>query len=309
MSAKRLRIIFMGTPEFSVPVLHAIHEDGFDIAAVITAPDKPAGRGMQLQQSAVKQYAVEHQLHVLQPANLKNAEFIASLKELQANINVIVAFRMLPESVWNLPPLGSVNLHASLLPDYRGAAPINWAIIRGEKITGLSTFFLQHEIDTGKIIHQEKIIIEEDDVAGTLYEKMKLQGAKLMVKTLRAIEANDYPSIDQAAPDPLKTAPKLSKENSQINWNDSAKNILNHIRGLSPYPSAWTMLNGRFFKIFKASVFTENTTGKNPGLIESDNKTYLHVYATDGYLALEDLQMEGKKRMSIAELLRGYKIV
>ena len=299
----------MGTPEFSVPVLHAIKADGFDIAAVITAPDKPAGRGMQLQQSAVKQYAVENGLAVLQPTNLKNQEFIDALKALHADINVIVAFRMLPEAVWNLPPLGSVNLHASLLPDYRGAAPINWAIIRGEKVTGLSTFFLQHEIDTGKIIHQEKIIIEAEDDAGSLYEKMKMQGAQLMVKTLRAIEAKDYPSIDQSIPDPSKTAPKLSKENCQINWNDTATNILNHIRGLSPYPAAWTILNGRFFKIFKATAHIQDGTGKSPGLIESDNKSYLHVYTTDGYLSLEDLQMEGKKRMSIEELLRGYRMV
>jgi methionyl-tRNA formyltransferase len=299
-----LRIVFMGTPEFAVAPLDALVKAGFNIVGVITAPDKPAGRGMQLQQSAVKKYAAEHGLNVLQPEKLKNPQFLDELKALQADLQVVVAFRMLPEAVWNMPRLGTINLHASLLPQYRGAAPINWAVINGEKETGLTTFKLQHEIDTGNILLQERLAIGDDETAGELHNRMKEVGAALVVKTVEGLAAGtlkETPQVNNAA---LKTAPKIFTETCKIEWNKPVDEIFNLIRGLSPYPAAFTYLDGKLLKIFKASK--EHST---PAMAhETDGKTYLKFAAADGYISIKELQLEGRKRMNIADFLRGYKM-
>ena len=303
-----LRIVFMGTPQFAVASLDILHKNNFDIAAVITAPDKAANRGMKLQTTAVKDFALAHQLKVLQPSNLKDELFLQELKALEADLFVIVAFRMLPEKVWNMPPMGSVNLHASLLPHYRGAAPINWAIINGEQETGVTTFFLQHEIDTGQIIFAEKTKIEEEETAGTLHDKLMLLGADVLLKTVQAIEAKSFPSIAQAAPLADKIAPKIFKETCAIDWSKDIASINNHIRGLSPYPAATTILQEKKFKIFKVTKHFEQHPFES-GHVDCDNKNHLHVYAKDGYLSIKELQLEGKKRMEITEFLRGYKMI
>jgi methionyl-tRNA formyltransferase len=300
----------MGTPGFAVEPLRAILDAGFNVVAVITAPDKPAGRGLSLSFSAVKQFALERNLNILQPEKLKDAEFQATLKALNPDVQVVVAFRMLPESVWSLPKIGTFNLHASLLPHYRGAAPINWAVINGEKQTGVSTFFIEHEIDTGKIIYQEKVNIEPDDNAGTVHDKLMMTGSVLVVKTLKAIEAGNYPQIPQQMPADgmLKPAPKLFTETCKIDWNKSTEAIHNLIRGLSPYPAAFTtMLNGDksfSLKIF-ASEFEISAHQLAPGTIVSDRKKYMKVAASDGYIVVKTLQMQGKKRLEIDEFLRG----
>ncbi len=293
----------MGTPEFAVAGLKILLENGFHIVAVVTAPDKPSGRGLHLQQSPVKQFAVSNNIPVLQPEKLKNPEFISSLRSYHADLQVVVAFRMLPEIVWNMPPLGTLNLHASLLPDYRGAAPINHAIINGEKITGATTFFLKHEIDTGDIIFSEKINIEENDDAGTLHDKLMDLGADLILKTVTAIEANNYTPVPQSTSS-QKIAPKIFKENCMINWNDTTENIRNFIRGLSPYPAAYTIVNNKSLKIFKAEkeITSHNET---PGKLITDNKSYIKFAATDGFINVKELQSEGKKRMATPDFLRG----
>lgn len=298
-----LKIIYMGTPEFAVAGLKILLENGFHIVAVVTAPDKPSGRGLHLQQSPVKQFAVSNNIPVLQPEKLKNPEFISSLRSYHADLQVVVAFRMLPEIVWNMPPLGTLNLHASLLPDYRGAAPINHAIINGEKITGATTFFLKHEIDTGDIIFSEKINIEENDDAGTLHDKLMDLGADLILKTVTAIEANNYTPVPQSTSS-QKIAPKIFKENCMINWNDTTENIRNFIRGLSPYPAAYTIVNNKSLKIFKAEkeITSHNET---PGKLITDNKSYIKFAATDGFINVKELQSEGKKRMATPDFLRG----
>lgn len=305
--AEKLKIIFMGTPEFAVPSLKTLVENNYEIVGVITTPDKPSGRGLKLSASPVKEYAQSVGLNILQPTNLKNQEFLEDLKSLGANLQIVVAFRMLPEVVWNMPKLGTFNLHASLLPQYRGAAPINWAIINGEKETGASTFFLQHEIDTGNLILQEKEPIHEDDNAETLYERLKNMGAQLVLKTVKSIESGTAPSIPQAQDQELKSAPKIYKETCEINWNKSAREIFNFVRGLSPYPTAWTTLNGKFFKIHKTKV-VDNSSKQAPGEVKSDGKTFIHVSCGEGVLALEELQAEGKKKMLVEEFLRGNKI-
>ncbi len=297
----------MGTPLFAVASLDILVKNGFDIAAVITAPDKPGGRGMKLQSTPVKDYALEHQLPILQPTNLKSQDFIDELSRLQADLFVIVAFRMLPVVVWNMPPLGSVNLHGSLLPDYRGAAPINWAIMKGEKQTGVTTFFLQHEIDTGPIIFAETIEITAHETAGTLHDKMMTIGADVLLKTVTAIDKNDYPQIPQHQPSVAKIAPKIFKETTAIQWDKSVEEIYNHVRGLSPYPAATTVLNHKNYKIFSVEK-TKTTPAFPPATIQSDHKTYVHVYANDGYVSILELQLEGKKRMEIVEFLRGNKM-
>jgi methionyl-tRNA formyltransferase len=295
----------MGTPEFAVASLNVLVENGYDVVGVITAPDKPSGRGLQLQPSDVKVAAQKHNLRVLQPTSLKSPEFIEELKSLNANLQVVVAFRMLPEVVWSMPEIGTFNLHASLLPQYRGAAPINWAIINGEKETGVTTFFLKHEIDTGGILFQEKETIEPEDDAGALYQRLMMKGAQLVLRTVRAIEAGDYRPVPQAETGELKHAPKLFRETSVIDWNKSGVDIVNLVRGLSPYPAAWTTLEGKNYKVFRTSVV--NKKPATPGTIDTDNKTYLHVRASDGWVSIEELQPEGKKRMKTADLLRGYK--
>ncbi len=296
----------MGTPDFAVPTLQTLVEHGYNVVAVITAPDKPAGRGQKLHQSPVKEYAVAQNIPVLQPTNLKSEAFLEELRSFQANLQVIVAFRMLPEVVWDMPELGSFNIHGSLLPQYRGAAPINWAIINGEKETGVTSFFLKHAIDTGDLIFQERVPILEDDDFGAVYEKLKYEGAKLALRTVQAIARDEVKSQPQITTAETKHAPKLYKETCEINWNQPAPQVRNFIRGLSPYPAAWTRLNGKTFKIFKTEVLENITYSSAPGQIHTDNKTYLHVQTATGAIAVLDLQMEGKKRMPVQDLLRGY---
>ncbi len=303
---KKLRIVFMGTPEFAVPILDALLNSTHQVVGVITAPDKPAGRGMQLNQSEVKKFAVSKALHILQPEKLKNEQFLAELRALNADLFVVVAFRMLPEAVWNMPPLGTINLHASLLPQYRGAAPINWAVINGEKETGVTTFFLQHEIDTGKIIFQEKVEIRETETAGELYDELMVLGAKVMRKTVDAIAEGNYPQIPQDHIRDIKHAPKIFKEDCVINWQKDNTSVYNFIRGLCPYPAAYTILNGKVFKIYSARKIDGNGA---PGTYKTDGSTYLHFYCSSGAIEVLDCQMEGKKKMSVGEFLRGYKLL
>ena len=302
---KDLRIIYMGTPEFAVPSLQILVENGFNVVAVITAPDKPKGRGQKLSTSPVKDYAVSQDIPVLQPTNLKNPEFIEELKSYNANLQIVVAFRMLPEMVWDMPEIGTFNLHASLLPQYRGAAPINWAIINGEKKTGVTTFFLKHEIDTGNVIFQEEEVIEEDDTVGDLYGRLMDSGAKLVLKTVEAIQAEDYPQLPQNEDQEIKHAPKIFKETCEIDWTKSSQEVYDFIRGLSPYPAAWTNLNGTQFKIFRTEKLEMVKAGAQPGDFKTDNKTYLHIQTGGEALAITELQMQGKKRMKIEDFLRG----
>jgi len=302
-----LRIIFMGTPEFAVPSLEILVQNKFNVVAVITAPDKPQGRGQKLTPSPVKECALKYNIPVLQPDNLKSPEFIEELKSYHANLQIVVAFRMLPEVVWAMPALGTFNLHGSLLPQYRGAAPINWAIINGEKETGVTTFFLKHEIDTGSIIFQEKEIITDEDDAGSVYERLMHKGAALVLKTVKAIEQGEYPSQPQLASSEIKHAPKIFKETCQINWNQPTEQIRNFVRGLSPYPAAWTIISGKTFKIFKASHAHANSGTIKPGEFITDNKTYLYFKTSDGLLSIDEFQPEGKKRMNVQEFFRGNK--
>lgn len=310
-----MKIVFMGTPDFAVASLDILVKNNYDVAAVVTVPDKPAGRGQKISESAVKQYAVANNLRVLQPEKLKSEEFINALKEINADLFIVVAFRMLPEIVWTMPKLGTFNLHGSLLPQYRGAAPLNWAVINGEKYSGVTTFFLKHEIDTGSIIFQEKIDISDDMNVGELHDKAMLVGAELVLKTVRAIESENIRSIDQnewmtqnnLKKEELKHAPKIFKEDREINWNNSAESIVNLVRGLSPYPVAFTTLNNQMLKIYSAKVINESSN-LAIGEFESDGKTYLRFKAADFLVQVEDLQLEGKKRMKVEELLRGYRI-
>lgn len=296
----------MGTPEFAVPSLEILVENEFNVVAVITAPDKPQGRGQKLMPSPVKECALKYNIPVLQPTNLKSPAFLEELKSYNANLQIVVAFRMLPEVVWAMPLLGTFNLHASLLPQYRGAAPINWAIINGEKETGVTTFFLKHEIDTGSIIFQEKEPILESDDVGSLYERLMKKGSQLVLKTVKAIEAGDYPSLPQSIDAETKHAPKIFKETCQINWNQSSQQIINFVRGLSPYPAAWTVLSGKTYKIFKCQSVVDKRSS-TVGQIETDNKTYLYVKALDGWISILEFQPEGKKRMTVEEFFRGNK--
>lgn len=305
---KPLRIVFMGTPEFAVPMLDMLHHSSHQVAGVITAPDKPAGRGMQLSESDVKKYAVANGLHLLQPDKLKNDAFLNELRALHADLFVVVAFRMLPTVVWDMPPLGTINLHASLLPNYRGAAPINWAIINGEKETGVTTFKLQHEIDTGQIIMRERIPIRDDETVGELYHELMDIGKKVLLKTVDAIASGDYPLLPQDHIKDVKHAPKIFKEDCRIDWGKDSVSIYNLIRGLSPYPAAWTALQGKTLKIYAADKLNEPHS-KAPGEIETDGKTYLRYTCADGYISLKDLQLEGKKRMGIEEFLRGNRVI
>lgn len=300
-----MRIVFLGTPVFAVASLKAMIEAGFDVAGVVTAPDKPAGRGMQLQQSPVKQFALEHGLKVLQPEKLRDPGFLSELKALDADLQVVIAFRMLPEAVWNMPPKGTVNLHASLLPDYRGAAPINWAIINGEKETGVCTFFLKQEIDTGNIIMSDKCPITETMTAGELHDKLMNKGASLIVNTLRAIEDGSYTTSPQ--PEITgKHAPKIFTETCEIKWNQPVNEAYNLIRGLSPYPAAFTNFNDKSMKIYEAR---KETTAHHVqwGEYETDGKSFLRFACPDGWIYAESIQLQGKKRMQVTEFLRGYR--
>ncbi|MEE1943537.1 methionyl-tRNA formyltransferase [Pedobacter sp. KR3-3] len=302
-----MKIVFMGTPEFAVASLDALLQAGLDVVAVVTAADKPAGRGQKLSESAVKKYAVAKGIPVLQPLKLKDPEFIEELKAFKADLQVVVAFRMLPEVVWNMPPKGTINLHASLLPQYRGAAPINHVIINGEKESGATTFFLKHEIDTGDIIFSDAVAITDDESAGSLHDKLMDLGANLLVRTVKAIEANDYNEIPQPESDELKMAPKIFKEFCKVDWNQPSQTVYNHIRGLSPYPTAFTTFNDKALKIFGA-VLEEKEPGISAGAFLTDGKTFLKFATKDGFLKVTDIQYEGKKRMPIEEFLRGIRL-
>lgn len=303
---KDLRIIFMGTPEFAVESLKALFEKKFNIVGVITAPDRPKGRGQKLAFSPVKNYAVSVEIPVLQPTNLKSPDFHSELKSYQANLFVVVAFRMLPEVVWSMPEYGTFNLHASLLPQYRGAAPINWAIINGEQETGVTTFFIKHEIDTGNIILQEKELIHDDDNVGSLYERLKIKGADLVVKTVEAIRDDSYTLTEQKEFECTHHAPKLFKENCEINWDISPKQVYDFIRGLSPYPAAWTKFNDKTYKIFESQLTPILLDGEPGDVMSTQDEIF--VKTGDGVLKILDLQVEGKKRMKAEDFLRGNKI-
>jgi methionyl-tRNA formyltransferase len=309
-----LRIIFMGTPEFAVAPLKAMLEEGFDVVAVITAPDKPAGRGRSLRQSPVKEFALEKNLPVLQPVNLKDPAFVEDLRSYRANLQVVIAFRMLPEIVWNMPALGTFNLHASLLPQYRGAAPINRAIINGETETGLTTFFLTHEIDTGNVLFQESIAIDPDDTAGSLHDKLSIAGAVLVTRSLRTISEGSYTlrKQDDMIREGLELmkAPKIFREDCIIHWDNPAEKIHNLVRGLCPVPGATTTLYSPAdhpfsMKLFKTSIEKNEYPAHNGDLI-TDGKTYMLVKTADEFIRIHELQLEGKKRLTTSEFLRGF---
>ena len=309
-----MNIIYFGTPEFAVEPLKVLLENNFSIAAAVTAPDKSSGRGLHVSSSYVKQFAVSKNLKVLQPDNLGDENFLAELKNLSADLFVIAAFRKLPEAVWKMPRLGTINLHASLLPDYRGAAPINHAVINGERETGVTTFFINDKIDTGKIILRKKISIEENETAGELHDKMMQEGAQLLLETVKMIQSGSVKTIEQnnlaAGAQILHTAPKLTRGFCRINWNDECAKIFNFIRGLSPHPSAWT----EFYSgntVHRVNIFKSKkeilTHDLKTGTIVSDNKTFLKIACTDGFLHILELQIEGKKKLMIEEFLRGFR--
>ena len=316
MKKEELRIVYMGTPDFAVESLKCLVEGGYNIVGVITMPDKPMGRhGSVLQPSPVKAYAIEHGLNVLQPAKLKDEAFIEELRSLHADLQIVVAFRMLPEIVWNMPRLGTFNLHASLLPQYRGAAPLNWAIINGETETGITTFFLKHEIDTGKIIQQVRIPIEDSDNVGIIHDKLMVLGGKLVTETVDNILADNIHPVEQsmlvASSEELKPAPKIFRETCRIDWQQkNTKQIYDFIRGLSPYPSAWTELHTNEktieVKIYEATKETSGNSG-NIGDLITDGKSYLKVRTSDGYISIQKLQLSGKKKMAVSDFLRGFK--
>lgn len=312
MQITNLRILFMGTPDFAVASLDALVQAGFNIVGVITVPDKPAGRGMKLTESSVKKYAVEKGLYILQPEKLKDPVFIEQLRLLKADLQIVVAFRMLPEIVWNMPPLGTINLHGSLLPQYRGAAPIHWAVINGEKETGVTTFLLKHEIDTGNILLQKSLAIGEDETTGEVHDRMKEIGATVLVETVKRLAAHDLQGTDQSLvlhndPSKWKHAPKIFTDTCRIYWNNSVVNIHNLIRGLSPFPGALTILDGKVLKVYRSSKeITAHT--HTPGKVFSDGKTFLKFSCSDGYIHILDMQLEGKKRMLTEDFLRGYRL-
>lgn len=319
MKKEELRIVYMGTPDFAVEPLRCLVEGGYNIVGVITMPDKPAGRGHKLQYSPVKQYALEHNLNLLQPERLKDEAFVETLRALHADLQIVVAFRMLPEVVWAMPRLGTFNLHASLLPQYRGAAPINWAVINGDTETGITTFFLKHEIDTGEVIQQVRVPIADTDNVGIVHDKLMLLGGQLVTETVDAIldgTVKRIPQEEMAVTGELRPAPKIFKETCHIGWNRPVKSLYDFIRGLSPYPAAWSELvhsDGtsvvvKIFESEKLPVTAGTTPSVAPGTIRTDGKTYLHVAASDGWLSLKSLQLPGKKRLFVDELLRGYKL-
>lgn len=300
------RIVFMGTPAFAVASLKALLDAQMNVVGVVTAPDKPAGRGMQLQQSSVKQFALEHGLAIAQPEKLKSPEFLAQIQAWQPDIQIVVAFRMLPESIWSYPPMGTLNVHGSLLPQYRGAAPINWAIINGEKETGVTTFRLQHAIDTGDILLQERISISPNMTAGELHDIMMEVGAQTLVKTLKGLIENTLQAIPQKEDTAIQHAPKIFTKDCSIDWQQPVAQIHNLIRGLAPFPGALTKVDGKIVKLFSTTILKE--TPKEPiGSFVTDGKNYVRFACSDGYIQLNDIQWEGKKRMPVADFLRGYK--
>lgn len=312
-----LRIVYMGTPDFAVLPLKKIVEAGYNVVGVVTNPDKPAGRGQKIQESAVKKYAREQGLKILQPGQFRDEQFLSELAALKADLQLVVAFKMLPECVWNMPPLGTVNLHASLLPDYRGAAPINHAVMNGEKHSGVSTFLLKHEIDTGNVIYQHKVEIGESMTAGELHDRLMEVGAELLLKTVQAISKGDYPLTDQSAllngREPIH-APKIFKEHMKIDWNRDITSVYNHIRGLSPFPTAWTELRHKAtgevisLKIFEADKVMDTHKCFSNGTIKTDGKTMFEVCVDGGVIRIKELQLSGKKRMAVKDFLLGFKL-
>lgn len=303
----------MGTPEFAVASLDKLVQGGCNIVCVITAPDKPGGRGMELQQSAVKKYAVEKKLAILQPEKLKNPDFLEALKTFNADVQIVVAFRMLPELVWNMPPMGTINLHGSLLPQYRGAAPINWAIINGEKHTGVTTFKLQHEIDTGNILLHQSFAIGNDENAGEVHDRMKIIGANLLLKTIQELAKGNLSELVQPVlikqedtSIEFKHAPKIFTETCTINWAQPVAEVYNLIRGLAPYPAAFSFLEGKKMKLYKAEIVQANPSVA-AGEIETDKKTFIQFACYDGYISVKEIQLEGKKKMLVEDFLRGYR--
>ena len=302
-----MRIVFMGTPDFAVASLDALVSNDFNVVSVITAPDKPAGRGLKLTESAVKKYAIEKGIPVLQPIKLKDPQFIESLKELKADIQIVVAFRMLPEIVWNMPPMGTLNVHGSLLPQYRGAAPINWAVINGEKQTGVTTFKLKHEIDTGDILLQESMPIGDNETATEVHDRMKIIGANLLVKTLHQLNAGTIHETPQLISADSKHAPKIFTKDCTIQWNQEVEQIYNLVRGLAEFPGAIAHLDGKILKIYKSKKEIAPHSYEM-GIPFTDHKSFLKFSCLNGYLHILDLQLEGKKRMPVADFLRGYKL-
>jgi methionyl-tRNA formyltransferase len=306
-------IVFMGTPEFAVATLDAIIREGYDVKGVVTSPDKPSGRGLQLHPSPVKEFAVLKGLPVLQPLKLKDPEFLQNLKKLNADLQVIVAFRMLPEEVWNMPPLGTFNLHASLLPQYRGAAPINWAVINGESKTGVTTFFLNHEIDKGSVLHKREIVIGENENAGNIHDRLMIIGAELVVETIRDIAHGKAKPVEQEllpVSEQLNPAPKIFKEDCRIIWNLGVRHLHNFIRGLSPYPTAWSNIVSASGERFNVKIFAASPEEKDhvlePGSIISDRKNNIQVAASGGFIHIHQIQLQGKKQMPVADFLRGF---
>lgn len=316
MTKENLRIVYMGTPDFAVESLRCLVEGGYNVVGVVTGPDKAVGRhGSVLQPTPVKQYAVEHGLHVMQPERLKEEAFLEELRSLQADLQIVVAFRMLPEVVWNMPPMGTFNLHASLLPQYRGAAPINWAVINGDTETGVTTFFLKHEIDTGAVIRQVRVPISETDCVGDVHDRLMMLGGRVVCETVDAIidgTAEATPQ-EQMITEELRSAPKIFKDTCRIEWGRTAKQVYDFIRGLSPYPAAWSTLvmpDGveHIVKIYGVVLATTAETSQTLGSIKTDGKTYMHVYTSNGALSIQTLQLAGKKRMNIEDFLRGFRL-
>ncbi|BDS12446.1 methionyl-tRNA formyltransferase [Aureispira anguillae] len=302
-----MKIVFMGTPDFAVPSLDILLKNGYDVVGVITATDKWGGRGnKKLLESDVKKYAVEKGLKILQPKNLKNPEFQAELRALNADLQIVVAFRMLPEAVWNMPPIGTMNLHGSLLPQYRGAAPINWAVINGEKETGVTTFLLQHEIDTGDLLFQAKTAIDENETTGELYDRLKMIGADLMLKSVQALEKGDY-QLQAQDNSKVSHAPKIFHQDCNIDFNKTTEQVHNFVRGMSPYPTAWTTLDGEKLKVFRSSKEIIDHD-KAVGTLFTDGKKFLKIATQDGFLNLLDVQLTKRKRMDIKSFLNGYSI-
>ena len=314
--AKDLRIVYMGTPDFAVAPLRALVEGGYNVVAVITTPDKPSGRGLKVNESAVKRYAMEVGLPIMQPEKLRDEQLVADFKALDADLGIVIAFRMLPESVWNMPRLGTFNLHASLLPQYRGAAPINWAIINGDKETGVTTFFLKHEIDTGDVIYRDVVAIDEEDNAGTLHDKLMLQGGDTVVRTVEAIVRGEAAAVEQSAmyenECDLRPAPKIFRDTCRIDWTKNVGQVYDFVRGMSPYPAAWCELvdaEGKEVALKVYEVAKEPCAhGKECGTLVTDGKSYVKVAVEGGYVSLVEVQLAGKKRMPVADLLRGFSI-
>ena len=308
---KLLRIVYMGTPDFAVEPLRALLDEGCNVVGVVTMPDKPAGRGHRMFESPVKKFALEHDLPLLQPVKLRDENFLIDLKTWEADLQVVVAFRMLPEVVWNMPRLGTINLHASLLPQYRGAAPINWAIINGETETGVTTFFLKHEIDTGDLVLQEKVAIDPEDTAGTLHDKLMHVGSRLLVETVEMVTNDTYEAVLQDESKAVKPAPKIFKEDCRIQWDQPVAQVHNFVRGLSPYPAAFTEVNVGKGDLMAMKIFScrpvRTAANAAPGTLDTDGKTYLRFAASDGWIEVLSAQLPGKKPLEVKELLRGTK--